>query len=244
MLVSPQEIDRLAPTRRPAQPVWGTQSWRQLLFMHWPVPEAALRELVPRSFELDLFEGTAYVGIVPFAMQQVRPRALPRSLALDFLETNVRTYVLRRGEPGVYFFSLEAASRLAVAAARAAFSLPYHLAQMQLAQTDDRVRYRTRRASDGSTLEVDYRTGDPLGPSVPGTLEHFLIERYLLFTERRGVPLRGQVHHPPYAVQQAEVLSVSDGLVAAAGLPAVSGLPPLAHYSPGVDVEVFAIERA
>jgi len=119
-------IDRLAPARRPQRPVWGWQSWRQLLFMHWPVELQALRDAVPSSFELDLHEGVAYVGVVPFAMQGVRPRFVPQAAALDFLETNVRTYVLRDGEPGVYFFSLEAASRLAVGAARAAFALPYH----------------------------------------------------------------------------------------------------------------------
>lgn len=236
------EIDRIAPTRRPERPVWGTQSWRQLLFMHWPVPVAALRQVVPSSFELDTYEGTAYVGVVPFAMRAVRPAVVPSALALDFLETNVRTYVLRRGEPGVYFFSLEAASRLAVLAARAAFALPYHFARMSLSEADGVVRYRTERVSGRATLDVTYRVGEALGPSRPGSLEHFLIERYLLFTERRGVALRGQVHHPAYAVRRADVLSVSDGLLTAAGLPAVSALPAFAHYSPGVDVDVFAIQ--
>ncbi len=244
MLAPSAEIDRLSPTRRPARRVWGTQSWRHLLFMHWPVPVAALRRVVPSCFDLDLHEGTAYVGVVPFAMRAVRPALLPAPLALDFLETNVRTYVLRRGEPGVYFFSLEAASRLAVAAARASFALPYYFAKMTLDATTDVVRYRSERQRDGVTLEVAYRPGEQLGASQPGTLEHFLIERYLLFTERRGVPLRGQVHHPAYSVQRAEVLQVRDELVAAAGLPAISGPPSFAHYSAGVDVEVFAIERA
>jgi uncharacterized protein YqjF (DUF2071 family) len=236
------EIDRIAPTRRPQRPVWGTQRWRQLLFMHWPVPVEALRRVVPSGFELDLYRGTAYVGVVPFAMQAVRPAALPSALALDFLETNVRTYVLRRGEPGVYFFSLDAASRLAVLAARAAFALPYYFATMSLTETHGVQHYRTERAGSGASLEVAYRVGGALGPSSPGTLEHFLIERYLLFTERRGVALRAQVHHPAYHVHYADVLSVSDELVAATGLPAVSGLPALAHYSPGVDVDVFAIQ--
>jgi uncharacterized protein YqjF (DUF2071 family) len=237
------EIDRVAPTKRPNRSVWGTQRWRQLLFMHWPVPVAALRRAVPRAFELDLHEGTAYVGVVPFAMQAVRPNLLPAPMSLDFLETNVRTYVHRHGEPGVYFFSLEAASRLAVAAARAAFALPYHFAKMRLEQAQGVVRYRSQRLSDGATLGVSYRVAEALGPSQPGTLEHFLIERYLLFTEREGSALRGQVHHEAYPVHRAEVLAVRDQLVSAAGLPPVVGLPALAHYSPGVDVDVFALER-
>lgn len=235
-------VDRIAPTRRPERPVWGWQNWRQLLFMHWPVPIQALRAAVPRSFELDLHEGVAYVGVVPFAMQGVRPRFVPQPAALDFLETNVRTYVLRGGEPGVYFFSLEAASRLAVAAARAAFALPYHYAHMTLAASADVAHYTTQRSGSGVRHDVRYRVHEPMAASVPGTLQYFLLERYLLFTERRGTPLRGQVHHAPYPVQRAQVLQVHDELVAAAGLPAVSGLPSLVHYSPGVDVEVFALE--
>lgn len=238
------QIDRIAPTKRPELPVWGYQRWRQLLFLHWPVPVELLRRAVPASFELDLYEGVAYVGVVPFAMQGVRPRVLPELLALDFLETNVRTYVVRRGEPGVYFFSLEAASRLAVATARAAFALPYFHAAMTLEVADGTVRYTTRRTAGGASHQVDYRVGEALGPSLPGTLEHFLLERYLLFTERRGTALRGQVHHAPYPAHRAQVLSVKDELVAAAGLPAVAGPPKFAHYSPGVDVEVFALERA
>jgi len=235
-------IDRLAPARRPQRPVWGWQSWRQLLFMHWPVELQALRDAVPRSFELDLHEGVGYVGVVPFAMQGVRPRFVPQAAALDFLETNVRTYVLRDGEPGVYFFSLEAASRLAVGAARAAFALPYHHATMTLEERASGWHYTTRRSRGGVSHAVSYRVHGSMAASLPGTLQHFLLERYLLFTERRGTPLRGQVHHTPYPVQHAEVVEVHDELVAAAGLPAVLGLPSHVHYSAGVDVEVFALE--
>src|SRR5438094_831037 len=126
-------IDRLAPARRPDAIAVGTQRWRDLLFLHWPVPEAALRPVVPAALEIDLHEGTAYVGLVAFAMQDVRFRGMPDALALEFLETNVRTYVTRAGgDPGVFFFSLDAASRLAVHVARATFGLPYYPARMSL----------------------------------------------------------------------------------------------------------------
>jgi uncharacterized protein YqjF (DUF2071 family) len=187
------------------------------------------------------------VGLVPFAMHEVRPRWLPRLAAMDFLETNVRTYVHHQGSPGVYFFSLEAASRLAVLAARATFGLPYYHADMRLeAQPDGAVHYLTRRRSAAHPrLEVRYRAPDParLQTSEPGTREHFLLERYYLFVERGGALLRAQVHHTPYPAAGAELLQVSDELVAAAGLPAVRGAPAFVHYSPGVDVEVFAPER-
>lgn len=224
--------------------MWGWQRWRKLLFMHWPVPVDVMRAVVPRSFDLDLHEGVAYVGVVPFAMEGVRPRLLPELAALEFFETNVRTYVVRKGEPGVYFFSLEAASRLAVAAARAAFSLPYHHARMEMRESGGSTHYVTTRTATDVRHEVRYRVGESLGPSRPGTLEHFLLERYLLFTERKGNPRKGQVHHVPYPAHRVDVMEVTDQLVAAAGLPPVAGLPLHAHYSPGVDVEVFALEPA
>ena len=124
-------MDRVTPTRRPEGENAGTQRWRDLLFMHWPVPVELVRPLVPKRLSLDLFEGQLYVGLVPFAMHEVAPSWLPGALAFDFLECNLRTYVHLDGEePGVWFFSLEAASWLAVQAARAGWGLPYHHAAM------------------------------------------------------------------------------------------------------------------
>ena len=141
-------IDRVAPSRRPDRRAVMYQKWRSLLFLHWPVPIAALRPLVPAALDLDLWEGVAYVGLIPFAIEQARPVGPPASLALGFLETNVRTYVHLRGRgPGVYFFSLDAASRLAVAGARLGFGLPYYHARMRMRATcpADHRRGRRRR---------------------------------------------------------------------------------------------------
>ena len=235
-------IDRLAPGLRPDRLAWGYQNWRRLLFLHWAVPVAALRRLVPRSFELDLYDGVAYVGVVPFVMEGVRPRLAPPATAMNFLETNVRTYVVKDGVPGVYFFSLEAASRLAVEVARLMFALPYHYASMRLEGGAESTRYQSRRSGSGALFNVHCSVGEALGPSLLGSIEHFLIERYWLFTEREGTPCKGQVHHAPYPVHHAHVVGVRDQLVQAAGLPAPQGPPAFAHYSPGVDVEVFALQ--
>jgi uncharacterized protein YqjF (DUF2071 family) len=236
-------IDRIAPTVRPAGKAVGYQRWRSLAFLHWEVPAAALRQIVPAELELDLYEGAAYVGVVPFAMRDIRPSWWPRQLAFNFLETNVRTYVVCRGQPGVYFFSLEASSRLAVVAARASFGLPYYHARMRLGQSGDTTECHSRRTSNGAVHHVRYEVGEPLAASAPGTLEHFLLERYLLFVKRGGRVLVGQVHHHPYPVQRARVLEVRDELIAAAGLPAVNTPPRWAHYSAGVDVEVFPLRK-
>lgn len=232
-------IDRIGPTNRPARRARGFQKWRSLLFMHWPVPVETMRRLVPESLELDLYEGVAYVGVVPFAMQGVRPRWWPASLAFNFLETNVRTYVCQGDQPGVYFLSLEAASGLAVWAARQFWGLPYYHADMSMNRHAEEVRYETVRRRTDVRHEVRYQVEEQLGPSQPGSLEFFFLERYLLFVERNEKTYAGQVYHTPYPAHRAEVLEVKDGLLSAAGVEGCVGLPTFAHYSPGVDVEVF-----
>jgi uncharacterized protein YqjF (DUF2071 family) len=223
------------PDGKPA----GWQNWRDLLFVHWVVPADALRALVPPQLELDLWEGRAYVGVVPFVMRDIRPSWLPGFMALDFLETNVRTYVRYRDRPGVYFFSLEASSLLAVKAARWGWGLPYFHARMAIERDDATIAFTTqRRDREAPHHRVRYRPGRMLGASQPGTLAYFLLERYLLFSIRRGAVYEGQVCHVPYPAQEVEVLELSDELVAAAGL-SPGKAHDVAHYASGVDVEVF-----
>ncbi len=235
-------IDRIAPSRRPEGPADGQQRWRKLLFLHWAVPVEVVRPLVPEALELDLFEGVLYVGVVPFVMEGVRPSWLPGQISFDFLETNVRTYVTHDGVPGVFFLSLEAASSLACVAARATFGLPYFWASMRRAEDGPLVTYETNRLLGGPAHSTfRYRVGSELGPSEPGSLQHLLVERYYLFVEKGGVIHTGQVHHVPYPLRRVEVLSVEEGLMERAGLPRPVGMPALAHYSEGVDVEVFGL---
>jgi uncharacterized protein len=238
-------IDRLTPMLRPDGPVVAYQRWRDLLFLHWSVPVESLRPLVPEPLTIDTYDGVAYVGLVPFWMTGVRPNWAPERSAFRFLETNVRTYVHRDGQdPGVFFFSLEAGSRIAVEIARAQFGLPYFWALMRMRRAGPRIEYRSRRISgDRPRTWAVFEPGDHLGASRPGSLEHFLIERYYLHVERRGRLQRGQVHHKPYPVQSASLLVVQDELIAAAGLPQPIGPPPLVHYVRGVDVEIFGLTQ-
>ncbi len=236
-------IDRIAPASRPWGNADGTQTWKSLLFMHWEVPAETLRNCVPSGLEIDTYEGRGFVGVVPFKMRDIRPRWLPRRLAFNFLETNVRTYVIAGGRPGVYFFSLDADSRLAVLAARIGWSLPYRYAAMKTWEDTSTRSYHSQRRGCGSEHRVTFRVNQELGPSQPGTIEHFLLERYLMFVPRNRRIYVGQVHHVPYHAYTAEVVDVTDGLVAAAGLPAVNRPPDLAHYCDGVDVDVYGIRR-
>ncbi|MEJ7733830.1 MAG: DUF2071 domain-containing protein [Polyangiaceae bacterium] len=241
----PSEAERLAPTARPDDRPVGFQRWRQLLFLHWPVPAEAIAAKLPAGLELDTFDGRAWIGVVPFTMRDVVPWWAPPLPGIShFHELNVRTYVHRGGRnPGVYFFSLDAAASIAVLAARAGWGLPYHRARMQMTMNGDQIRYRSRRLWPGpkpAELEVDYRVGAPLGPAAPGTLEHFLAERYLLHVARGERLLVGQVHHRPYPLQHAEVTHLRESMVCVQGLPGPEG-PPHALFAAGVDVDVYRL---
>jgi uncharacterized protein YqjF (DUF2071 family) len=139
----------------------------------------------------------------------------------------------------VWFFSLEATSWLAVQAARTGWSLPYHHATMSVAREGEKVTYASKRRAGGGTFDATYTIGAPLGPSRPGTLQHFLLERYYLLAKKGGQVLEGQVHHVPYPAHHVEIDRLDTTLIEAAGLPAQKGPPVTAHFSPGVDVEVF-----
>ncbi len=242
-------MDRLAPGRRPEGAAVGTQKWRNLLFVHWRVSPDALRALVPPGLEIDVFEGHAYVGLVAFEMHDVRPsRWLPPvPTARRFEEVNLRTYVHVRGrDPGIWFFSLDASSALAVLGARAFYHLPYYWARMSTGPAEQGVRYRSERRWESDVparVDVRYEVGDPLAPPRDGTLEHFLVERYYLYAlTADDVLLRGQVHHTPYPVQRARIDELQESLVAAAGIVRPEARTP-DLWSPGVDVEVFGLER-
>jgi uncharacterized protein YqjF (DUF2071 family) len=245
-------IDRIGPTREPRRWPVMYQKWRELLFLHWPVRPEELRPLVPPPLELDLFEGTAYIGLVPFTMNGVRPVGLPPVRGLSsFHETNVRTYVHNGGrDPGVWFFSLDAANRIAVSLARRLYHLPYYYARMFLereaaARPGDPgpILYAgVRRRPDPRPASYLIRA-TPTGPvrsAEPGTLEHFLVERYFLYALANDRLYLGQVHHHPYPVQSAEVLALDESLLAAAGIRRPAS-PAIGHFARGVDVKVYAL---
>jgi len=241
-------IDRISPTRRPAGRVVQRPGWHALTFLHWRVPVEALRPLVPAALEIDTFEGAAFIGLVPFTMTKVRPSwAPPWPGTNNFHETNVRTYVHHQGAgPGVWFFSLDAASWPAVMAARTVWRLPYHHARMTLERTAAGVRYASERLRPGPLPAACRVSCRPIGEPAaarPDTLEHFLAERYLLYTVGRGGALRrGAVHHAPYPLQRAEIDDCEETLIAAAGVRRPDAAP-LAHYASEVAVEIFPLER-
>ena len=238
------QLDRLSPSVRPTGRPRGFQRWRSLLFLHWPVPPEHLRQLIPAELSLDLHGEMAYLGIVLFAMEGVRHRWWPERLSMQFLEANVRTYVYHGETPGIYFLSLDANSRLATWGARTFWSLPYHHARMTMSVGEEETTYSIRRSRSGTLLRARYQVGEMLGASEPGTLEHFLLERYWLFARHRGQLCKAQVHHQPYLAKQATLLEYEDQLGAAAGLHQLGGDPPLVHFVEGVDTEGFRPQTA
>lgn len=252
-------IDRLSPTQRPNERPIGYHVWSNLLFVHWRVPAKMIEPLLPKSLTLDTWEGEAFVGLVPFFMSGVRPWWFPAVPGIStFCETNVRTYVHHRGrDPGVWFFSLDAARSLAVRIARWRWHLPYFRAEMLLQRDGDRVRYSSRRLWPeplGSNMTAEAEVGPllghdvshrelPAGRALPGTLEHFLIERYILFsTDRHGTLRRGQVHHAPYPVRTARLASLNETLLSASRINPECESCHVA-FSDEVRVEIFPLRR-
>jgi uncharacterized protein len=235
------------PWPMPESPWLLTQTWSDLLFAHWPVDKVALASKIPASLKLDLYDGEAWVGIVPFRMTNVAPRGVPSMPGVSaFLELNVRTYVRDDGKPGVYFFSLDAASLLAVTTARAMFHLPYYHAKMGVEQQDGGIRYRSRRLDERRTtaeLTVSYQPTGPLFQPGDGTLEYFLTERYCLYTiDAESHPLRVDVHHAPWSLQVAEATFERNTMAEAVGI-RLPARAPLLHFARRQDVVAWLPAR-
>lgn len=250
------------PTDGPQHFRWiMRQTWHDLLFMHWRVPAESLRPLIPPPLEPDLFDGAAWVGVVPFWMSGIRIRALPPiPTAHRFAELNVRTYVRHGDQSGVWFLSLDAASRLAVEVARAWYRLPYYHARMEVSHDGtvgnprpggdaDRepavdglaIRYRSRRVdrrAGRAELEMTYAPTGPVQPSQPGTLEHWLTARFRLFalTRRRRL-LAARIAHDPWPLQPASARIDRCTMLDPLGLK-LPDESPLLHFSKRIEVLV------
>jgi uncharacterized protein YqjF (DUF2071 family) len=218
------------------------QTWDHLLFAHWRVPEQALRAHVPEQLALESFDGSCWLGITPFRVGGLRLRGtFPIPRLSSFLELNVRTYVTYADKPGIWFFSLDASSRLAVEAARRTYALPYHEAAMRAHRLGEAVDYLSRRRHDGHRFDARYRpTGVAVAPQA-GTLEHFLTERYRLYTKSRDELFRAEIHHPPWELQPAEA-EIRENTMPPLGIEVEED--PLLHFSERQDVVIWGLERA
>lgn len=216
------------------------QSWQDLLFAHWPLAPELLRPLVPPELELDLHDGSAWLGITPFRIEDFRPRGLPALPAISsFPELNLRTYVRAKGKPGIHFFSLDAGSRLAVAGAKSVFRLPYRYAEMGIEEAEGKVGFRSQRPDGAARFRATYEPVDHAFEAPPGTLEHFLTERYALFVVLRSREvLETEIHHRPWPLQPAEGVIHENALPPAESVPVPEG-EPLLHFSRRQDTLIW-----
>ena len=232
-------------TRPQGYPVMR-QHWGKLLFMHWPIDVRLLRPLIPPQLQIDTFDGSAWIGVIPFTMWGIRASFLPPIPGTSaFHELNVRTYVTCNGVSGVWFFSLDAANRLAVWGARTFYSLPYFNARMSLRQDGASITYSSRREdSRGGPARFDARwtIGDSLPESQPGSPEFFLTERYCLYSAHRDEVYRARIHHHPWPLQTAELASFASTMLEAQALPTPTS-DPLLHYAEELSVDIWRLKK-
>jgi uncharacterized protein YqjF (DUF2071 family) len=220
------------------------QRWHDLLFAHWPVAPEILRPLIPRQLHLDVFDDQCWIGVVPFWMSSVRARGLPPIPGTSrFPELNVRTYVTYGSKPGVYFFSLDAANRLAVLAARSLYHLPYFSARMRSKIAGDEVVYTSSRRSEKAEFRGRYRPFAAMELRKPGTLDHWLTERYCLYTVYKQKVYRGEIHHAPWPLQDASAEISLNTMASAARIP-MPDRTPLLHFSKYQEVLIWPLREA
>ena len=221
-----EDIDRLAIRRRPPGSPLMYQSWNQLLFLHWQVPEEALRALIPDRLSLDTYNGKARIAVTACAVRNSRPVFTPPLPWVgDFNEINVRTYVHLGGVPGVWFFSLDANSLVAVMGARMFFHLPYHVAEIEQSREANAISYQSRREDQTATFRTNWRIGEMIGQATTGTLEFFFVERYCLYTADGATLYRCRIHHQPWILREAELSSLQSTMIEAQGLAEPSAKP-------------------
>ena len=238
------------PWRKPATPWIMAQSWRDLLFSHWPIAIETMRALVPPELALDTFDGSAWLGVVPFRMAGVRPRWIPPVPWISaFPELNLRTYVRSRDaqnpKPGVYFFSLEAANPLAVWIARTTFKLPYFNANMSCQDDGGWIYYRserTHRNAPPARFVANYRPNGEPYLAQSGTLEHWLTERYSLYTVDEESVYIGEIHHLPWPLQPAEAEIEVNEMASASGME-LPDAKPILHFVRRLDVAVWQLRK-
>jgi uncharacterized protein YqjF (DUF2071 family) len=234
-------IDRLAMRARPAGSPVLQQRWKDLLFLHWPVNPGLLPPLIPDGLELDTFEGTAWIGITPFHLEDTRPPLVPALPGLSsFNELNVRTYVLHQGVPGIWFFSLDASKLLPAVAARIFFMLPYFKAQIRFSESQGRFSFSMKRTGPpAAEFRAAWSTGVRLRAPDLESLAFFLVERYCCFAVEGRTIYQIRIYHHPWILEDADATVHSSIVISSLGISEPVS-EPLVHYSKSLDVQIWA----
>ncbi|MDG1358507.1 MAG: DUF2071 domain-containing protein [Akkermansiaceae bacterium] len=249
MMSTPTDQQRLNQRDQPSSPVVMRQSWSHLLFLHWEMDPAIIQEHLPPGLTVDTYDGKAYLGIVPFHMDNVRPSFCPTVPGLSwFLELNLRTYVHdENGVPGVWFFALDCNQWLAVKLARGLFHLPYQHAQMESYQHEGTLNYISRRKGKGCEQSQIFKYPAELTHSETaevGSLEFFLLERYRLFSVgRSGSIYSGLVHHSPYRYQEVDITDYSTRIFSLCGFDEPSTPPVSSLIAETAHVNIHPLNK-
>lgn len=239
------DVDRLAMRARPEGTPVMEQVWEDLLFLHWPIEEALIRPLIPQGLEIDTFEGNAWIGITPFRLSGLRLMSLPPIPGFsEFNEINVRTYVVHEGEPGIWFFSLDASKVIPAIGARVFFGLPYYSAAIDFARVEREFRFdMSRELVSRAHFRAQWTRGVRLRAPDTDSLAFFLIERYALFAGVAGSLNMARVYHHPWILDEVTKMTYESTLISALGLPEAKS-EPLAHFSSSpLTVQVWAPEK-
>lgn len=243
---APTFDQRLATRVRPQRAPVMYQTWDDLLFVHWEIDPADIQATLPPGLTVDTWEGKAYVGLVPFFMRKIRPTWFPAVPWLSyFLEMNMRTYVYdERGVSGVWFYALDCDQPIAVRVARTFFALPYFDAKMSAVKQNDTITYQSqRRKTTTPNATYTYQMETNIGASPEQTLDFFLLERYILFSYKNGQLYSGQVNHTPYERVTGKVTADAAHWLEINGFKNLNRPPDHTIMSPGVDVDVFPIQK-
>lgn len=220
------------------------QAWRNVLFLHWPVPRDCLRPYIPSPLEIDTFEGTAWIGIVAFKMKGIFFRGLPFSVVRPFLEVNVRTYVNYRGIPGVYFLTLDVNDWASLNIAKKWYHLPYHSADISIRQTKRAIQVDSVRRNEAkNAFQGTCIPSKEIYFPATNSLDHFLTEKYRFYTTQNGHDVYyGDIHHPPWPLKKAEVQIDRNTLFSSFNIN-VSEHQPIAYFCEGIDSFIWLGKR-
>lgn len=244
----PSIAQRLAARNRPKDIMVMSQDWNRLLFLHWEIAAETIQERLPKGLFVDTFEDRAFLGVVPFYMEKIRPVNCPPVPGISwFKELNLRTYVYdERAEPGVWFFTLECNQWLAVKLARLLFHLPYQHAKMTANEYDGTVHYHSRRKGDKhkhkQNFEYPHEATNHL-TAEEGSLEFFLLERYRLYSTKNGALYEGMVHHSPYQYAPSDITSYSTRTFSLCQFTEPDTPPISSLVGNKVSVEIFPLRK-
>ena len=225
------------PSRPVSHPVM-LQAWCDLTFLHWRCDARFMQSLLPAGLEVEVFDGSAWVGMTPFFLSGLRLPGLPPLPWLShFPETNVRTYVRGpEGEAGIWFLTLETSRLLAALGGRLFYGLPYRWARMGVAKSAEGMSYRSSRTTPSGSIATNVLISihDPI--EHPNELERFLTARFRLYAVRHGAIVYADIEHEPWPLYRAGIWHLQENLLASLGVEVVD--EPLVHYSPGVHTRI------